>query len=368
MAISSLIIVVAEENILTTGGIKTNFDKSTNLTSYSFTTSQDSITVNGHTYSNINPGGKLVFDSNGTITNAQFTTGNQSNNKYFFGNQLVPIPSNSKVDFNKNNLDIYAQSGSRIAIPSEKTTSKSNTKDAIISYNGQNLEIEGAKVDGKLIYENGKFSVSDVHKGLGGRLWPSSLNSTSSTTINGVGLSKGDVATKVPIFIGNVKQENDGIYFLNKNEIVVKQTNTKGAYNYYSDRYKAPMLTFYDGNNYFSSKINKDYPLSIQGYDNFILKITNRDQEGKIPLLESSGEGSIYDFSRELELKDGQAYFSENTPIINPMAVVTRSVYSPYNLVLSGRSNTKLGNLATVEIKAMDSGDIELPNVRMKSR
>ena len=197
LLLSACFVIAVQNEVQMTGGVNASTDPETNITTYTFNSSEDCARLKGHDLCHIAPNGSIKADPNGTIMWANFSTDSKGGN-YYFGDNKVSIPGNSSVLYENGTLSISLSNSSQIQYPSNITNMTlfyyaSNS--SVIRLPGNNsLNL------GTLGYANGTFFIPR---------W-------NTTVINNFSITP---SSDLNVFFGNVSSNLSGIYFVNSSFI-----------------------------------------------------------------------------------------------------------------------------------------------------
>ena len=239
-----------------------------------FVNENSELSINGDVFTNIVPQGKaklptfIELDPNGIIVKADFTV-NEEGGTYCFETDCVYASPNSRVLFDKEKgiIRIIPPDGTELSeMPNVKDFSLPNKYTTIIE--GKNIKLPSGDVfSGKLNYEDGRAFVYLDDK----------------TIINGVEIRESEskrysskLFQEVDVFFDGREHEGDYISFdLSNRNLILSSEGGK------------PVIVFKESNPFV--KIDKGDNVGMLALPNSKIEIQNRDNEGLVPKITTSG-------------------------------------------------------------------------------
>ncbi len=150
---------VKQDSLQISKGIK--FDKKDDLSTLTFTDNNQYAKINDNLFMNVKKGGILKLNDKGELIEADIISSDKGGS-YTFGNEIVKVPSNTRVTYKDGQIKVYGNG---------KSFDLSNSLEGKVTTNikildGDSVTIIGNKVIGKK-FEGKEFKVSGLDNELG---------------------------------------------------------------------------------------------------------------------------------------------------------------------------------------------------------
>lgn len=217
----------------------------------------------------------ITVDKDGKISKANFKTGKEGD--YLLGNELVKIPKDAEVRFNENKANIKLPDNYELSQDIIEPVNKNEERKVVFEFTNNKNQFS-FKDKGILKVDNGKglkFENGNYFIDYEGKAELNSLNIINGKTKTYIDF-KGEVGNYKGAYIS--MDEKKGVFVTGSN----------------IDEF-GPKISF-DKNNPYDLRINDNDHMAVQSLGNEngnYIKIMNRKNDGKVPLMETLNEFGI---------------------------------------------------------------------------